>query len=103
MAEEDRPKTAFTTHKGLFQFKVLPFGLTNAPATFERLMEQVLHGLQWERCLVYLDDVICFGKTFEEAADNLDSVFGRLRAASLTLKPKKCHLFKNEVAFWDMW
>ena len=99
VAEDDRHKTAFTTHKGLFQFKVLPFGLTNAPATFERLMERVLNGLQWERCLIYLDDVICFGKTFEEASENLERVFSRLRAASLTLKPKKCHLFKKKVAF----
>ena len=99
VTEEDRYKTAFTTHKGLFQFKVLPFGLTNAPATFERLMERVLNGLQWERCLVYLDDVICFGKTFEEASENLECVFSRLRAASLTLKPKKCNLFQRKVAF----
>ena len=67
VAEEDQHKTAFVTHKGLFHFKVLPFGLTNAPATFERLMERVLHGLQWERCLVYLDDIITFGKSFDEA------------------------------------
>ena len=56
--ESDRPKTAFYCHKGLFQFKVLPFGLCNAPAVFERLMELVLHGLTWEKCLCYLDDVI---------------------------------------------
>ena len=61
MDEEDKPKTAFVTHKGLFQFKVLPFGLTNAPATIERLMELVMRGLQWERCLVYLDDINFWG------------------------------------------
>lgn len=66
MDEADKQKTAFATHKGLFQFKVLPFGLSNSPATFERLMEAILSGLQWERCLVYLDDIITFGSTFEE-------------------------------------
>lgn len=66
MDEADKQKTAFATHKGLFQFKVLPFGLSNSPATFERLMEAILSGLQWERCLVYLDDIITFKSTFEE-------------------------------------
>lgn len=66
MDEADKQKTAFATHKGLFQFKVLPFGLSNSPAKFERLMEAILSGLQWERCLVYLDDIITFKSTFEE-------------------------------------
>lgn len=61
MQPEDRPKTAFASHKGLYEFTVMPFGLSNSPATFERLMEIVLCGLQWEKCLVYLDDVIVFG------------------------------------------
>lgn len=69
MDEADKQMTAFATHKGLFQFKVLPFGLSNSPATFERLMEAILSGLQWERCLVYLDDIITFGSTFEETLE----------------------------------
>ena len=68
---EARCKTAFATHLGLFQFKVMPFGLCNAPATFERLMGRVLQGLRLSRCLVYLDDIISFGTTFEDALDNL--------------------------------
>ena len=99
VADEDQHKTAFITHKGLFHFKVLPFGLTNAPATFERLMERVLHGLQWERCLIYLDDIISFGNTFHGAAHNLQAVFDRIREAGLILKPKKCDLFQQQVAF----
>lgn len=64
MDEKDKEKTAFITRGGLFEFEVLPFGLCNAPSTFERLMEKVLSGLQWNTCLVYLDDVIIFGKNF---------------------------------------
>ena len=62
VAPEDRPKTAFTTRKGLFQWRVMPFGLSNARATFSRLMELVLRGLHWEHCMVYLDDIqeMCF-------------------------------------------
>ena len=66
---EARCKTAFATHSG---FRVMPFG--NAPATFERLMDQVLQGLRWSRCLVYLDDIISFGTTFGDALDNLTLV-----------------------------
>ena len=99
VAEEDQPKTCFTTHIGLYIFKVLSFGLTNAPSTFERLMEMVLNGLIGKRCLVYLDDIIVFGTTFDEAVAHLQSVFHRIREAGLTLKPKKCHLFRQKVAF----
>ena len=75
VAPEDRPKTAFTTRKGLFQWRVMPFGLSNAPATFSRLMELVLRGLHWEHCMVYLDDIIVFGRDFDQALENLDMVF----------------------------
>ena len=63
---EDREKTAFCTHEGLFEFRVMPFGLCNAPATFQRLMNAVLAGLQWSSCLVYIDDLVIPGKTFLE-------------------------------------
>lgn len=99
MREEDKPKTAFVTYKGLYQFKVMPFGLANSPKTFERLMELALTGLQWERCLVYIDDVIVFGKTFEDTIDNLKLVFDRFRKANLKLKPSKCKFFQDEVKY----
>ena len=96
---EDRPKTAFITRSGLFQFKVLPFGLCNATATFERLMELVMQGLQWKICLIYLDDIIVYGKTFEEELERLREVFLRLRKANLKLKMKKCELFRPNMSF----
>lgn len=67
LKESDKSKTAFTTHRGLYHFNVMPFGLCNAPATFSRLMNLVLGGLNWTRCLCYLDDVTVFGSTFEIA------------------------------------
>ena len=97
--ERDREKTAFSSRRGLYEFRVMPFGLTNAPATFERLMEKVLQWLQWEICLIYLDDVILFGDTFESTLRNLEIVLGRFRDAGLTLKAKKCELMKRKVAF----
>ncbi|XP_078458755.1 uncharacterized protein LOC144723702 [Lampetra planeri] len=99
MAEEDRPKTAFTTPMGLFEFRVLPFGLTNAPVTFQRLMELVMRGLQWEQCLIYLDDVIVLSRSLSEHWSRLREVFQRLRAAHLKLKPRKCYIAQREVGY----
>ena len=99
VAPEDRPKTAFSSGSGLWQFRILPFGLCNAPATFERLMETVLSGLHWKALLVYLDDVIVFGNSFEDHLRHLSEVFERFREAKLKLHPKKCHLFRREVSF----
>ncbi|GBN37554.1 Retrovirus-related Pol polyprotein from transposon 297 [Araneus ventricosus] len=96
---EDKEKTAFTTGQGLWQFKVMPFGLCNAPATFERLMETVLRGLTSEACLVYLDDIIIVGRTFQEHLNNIRKVFQRLQKANLKLSPKKCRFFRKEVSY----
>ena len=97
--EDAKLKSAFCTQNGLYQFKVMPFGLTNAPATFQRLMERVLTGLQWQTCLVYIDDIIIFSKTFDQHIDHLAEVFRRLKSAGLKLKPKKCSIFKTEVTY----
>ena len=97
--EADRPKTAFCTTEGLYQFRVMPFGLCNAPATFQRLMDLVLSGLQWSQCRVYLDDIIVLGRTFNEHLGNLQAVLQRLRQAGLKLKPSKCAFFKHEVKY----
>lgn len=97
--QKDKEKTAFSTGKGLWQFNVMPFGLCNAPATFERLMEIVLAGLIGEACLVYLDDVIIVGKDFESHNKNLLQVLNKIKAANLRLSPKKCSFFKKEVKY----
>ena len=92
-------KTAFTTYSGLYEFRKMPFGLVNAPETFQRLMEVVLSGLARGNCHVYLDDVLVFGRTLEEHNANLARVFGRIRGAGLRLKPKKCEFAQESVLY----
>eukprot|EP00731_Ephydatia_muelleri_P008358 Em0004g696a len=99
VATEDRPKTAFVTPEGLFQFKVMPFGLCNAPATFQRLMDRVLGGLKWSSCLVYFDDIIVIGSTFSEHLKHLAAVLTHLRQSGLKLNPTKCKLCQQQVTF----
>lgn len=99
MSSADAPKTAFTCSEGLFQFKVLPFGCCNGPPTFQRLMDYVLAGLRWKICLLYLDDVIVFSKTFEDHVEQLSQVLSRISEAGLKVAPKKCHFFQSEVTF----
>ena len=77
----------------------MPFGLCNAPATFERLMDMVLKGLKWKTCLVYLDDVMVMGRNFNEHLENLKEIFQRFRSANLKPNPKKCSLFQRKVDF----
>ena len=83
MDPESQEKTAFVTHSGLYEFAVMPFGLCNAPATFQRLMETVLAGLARNTCVVYLDDILVMGRTFDEHIQNLKCVFDRLHRAGL--------------------
>ena len=99
MKESDKEKTAFATSQGLYQFIVMPFGLANAPNSFQRLMESVLRGLQWEECLLYLDDIIVPASTVQESIERLELVFQRLLDAGLKLKPSKCIFFQKKVKF----
>ena len=94
-----RPKSAFTTYQGLYEFVRMPYGLCNAPATFQRLMQVVLAGLEWKSCFVYIDDILVASKTFNEHLSDLRQVFTRLRQANLRLKPKKCSLLHDEVCY----
>ena len=97
--QDARAKSAFTTHHGLFEFVRMPFGLCNAPATFQRLMQAVLSGLEWRSCFAYLDDILIASRTFDDHLRHLREVFGRLREAGLRLKPKKCLLLRDEVPY----
>ena len=94
-----KEKTAFATKDCLSQFRVMPFGQCNGPATFQRLMDLVLLGLQWSICLVYLDDVIVLGRTFNDHMSNLREVFECLRAAKLKIKLAKCAFFQKKVTY----
>ena len=99
MEAQSQEKTVFTTHSGLYEFRVMPFGLCNAPATFQRLMETVLAGLTCDCCMVYLDDILVIGRTFSEHIQNLRQVLQRLRDAGLRLKLAKCHLLAESVEY----
>ena len=99
LSEDAKPKIAFATHSGLFQFAVMPFGLCNTPATFEHLMSQVMRGLHWKRCLVYIDDILVFGHDFESALQILELVLIRVAEYGLQLKSTKCNLFRSSVPF----
>ena len=99
MDEESREKTAFVTHSGLYEFVVMPFGLCNAPATFQRLMETVLADLIRDKCIVYIDDILVMGETLEDHLHNLKRVLQRLTEAGLKLKPAKCHFLQKKVEY----
>ncbi|GFS87645.1 retrovirus-related Pol polyprotein from transposon 17.6 [Trichonephila clavipes] len=95
--EADREKTAFITPEGLYEFKVMPFGLCNAPATFERMMDNLLRHFKWSMCLCYLDDIIVFSETFEDHLIRLRLVLKCLQEAGLKLNSKKCLFATQEV------
>lgn len=99
MAEESQPLTAFVTHQGLFEYTRMPFGLCNAPATFQRLMDTVLSGLKWKKCLVYLDDIIIFGDTAQSHLENLKDVLEAIKNAGLKLKAEKCKFAYKEISY----
>lgn len=98
LAPEARQYTAFRTPQGLFQFTVMPFGLQGAPATFQRLMDQVLRGAE-SYSGAYLDDIVVFSQTWEDHLEHLRDIFERLKGAGLTAQPKKCALARREAKY----
>ena len=103
VSAQAREKTAFVTPQGLYQFKVMPFGLTNAPAVFQRLMEQVLRGLNPESgpdfVAAYIDDILVFSTTLKDHLEHLRKVMDRLLDVGLKLKPSKCRFVRHEVEY----
>ena len=98
MNEDDKDKTAFTTPKGLYQFTVMPFGLCGAPATFQRMMDSVIHGLE-SSVAVYLDDVVIFSETWTDHIKHIREVLQQLRKYKLTAKPTKCQFGMYECVY----
>jgi Reverse transcriptase (RNA-dependent DNA polymerase) len=96
---EDREKTTFTSHYGIYRFLRLPFGLRNAPATFQRAIDIILSGVRWKTCLVYLDDVIVFSSDRKAHLTHVDEVLTVLSKAGLSLKLQKCRFFAETVNF----
>jgi len=100
LAPESRPITAFTVPgKGLMQFRVMPFGLHSAPATFQRLLDGILGPELDPHVLVYLDDIIVTSQTFDEHLCHLAEVFRRLREARLRVNPEKCHFCRTQLHY----
>jgi predicted aspartyl protease len=97
MEPGDKEKTAFITKKGLYQFTRMPFGLKNAPATFQRIMEAILVGLPFVKC--FIDDIIIYSCSFKEHMRHLDIVFTRLRNVNMKVKAKKCYFAMKEVKY----
>jgi TolA-binding protein len=99
MEEEDKEKTAFISHQGLYEFNVMPFGLKNAPGTFQRLMNYILQDYLGKFVAVYLDDIIIYSKTYEQHIDHVKLVLEALRKAILKIKLKKCYFCFPNIAF----
>ena len=99
LKKEDIPKSAFVCKYGQFEMTRMPFGLNSAASTFQRVMEIVLQGLQWETCLIYIDDVIVYGSSFDEHIGRVEQVLQRLQDAGLKINPRKCELLQTEVVF----
>jgi len=99
MTPRAQETSAFCTRWGLYHFKRMPFGLSNAPATFCRLMDRVLRDHLWRICLCYLDDVIVYVRSQQELLERLHTILSCLHNVGLKVKPSKCSLFKERMFF----
>lgn len=99
VSESDRSKTAFCTPFGLFEWNRMPFGLCNAPGTFQRLMQRMFGDQQGQALLLYLDDIVVFSSSITQHLDRLGLVLKRLQDESLKVKLSKCDFFRSEVAY----
>ena len=99
VTEADRPKTVFCTPFGLFEWNRMPFGLCNAPSTFQRLMQRMFGDQQCQSLLLYLDDIVVFSSTVEQHLERLEIVLGRLQEQGLKAKLSKCAFFQPKVRY----
>jgi len=95
--EDNVEKTVFHTHRGLFQFKRMPFSLRNGPSIFQRVMQGILAPYLWLFCLIYIDDIVVFSKSYEEHISHQDRVLEAIEKSGITLSPSKCHLFYGSI------
>ena len=100
--EGEEYKTAFQTHNGHYEYKVMPFGLTGAPATFQDFMNHILSPLLRKCVVVFLDDILVYSDTLEHHVQHLERVFQILDQNQLKLKQSKCRFGKIRWNFWDM-
>ena len=99
MDPDSKSKAEFTCHMGLYQYRRVPFGLTNAPAMFQRLMNQLFSGNIWNFVFVYLDDLLIVSRSFQEYLEHVEKVLTRLEEAGLRLKPSKCAFAQEKVEY----
>lgn len=99
LSPESRKLTAFTTNTGQYQMKRMPMGLKTSPSSFSRAMTIAMSGLNYEKCFIYLDDLVIFGRNLESHNKNLINVFERLRKVNLKLNPNKCNFLKQELLY----
>ena len=99
VAKQDQDKTAFVCHAGLFRYKRMPSGLTNAPASFQRTLDILLSRYKWQSCLIYLDDVIIYSNTVDDHFNHVDKILSALNAAGISLKLRKWEFFTDKVKY----
>ena len=99
MAESDRHKTAFQTHFGHYEYKVMPYGLTGAPATFQAIMNHILAPLLRKCVVVFIDDILIYSKTLSEHQQHVKQVFGLLREHHFKVRLSKCSFAKQQLNY----
>lgn len=99
LEEEDKKKTAFTTKLRRWKYNVLPMGITNAAPTFQRNMKAMLSGLLWKKCIIYINNIIVFGSSFNKHLKNIKEVLNWLKKYNMVAKPSKCRFCQEEIKY----